>query len=402
MADFNLFSVPDYYGGLLGEEGVQKLQRQALGTGLINAALGFIAQPRNQRYGSALPYLGKALAAGYESGQNVIAGGLRDYETQQKIAEMKRKQEQQQALQGMIGNIQDPNEKLFAQLAPEQYVAAKLKPQTKAFTILNEEQAKAYGLPTDRGQKYQLTESGAQLIGGTEVKEATATELDKLIAKRNEIAQKNPNDPSLKLYDAKIKKETEPSAGIQVTYGAPVAGVDGQGNPVFFQPSKAGGTPTIVSGVTPLREEKPATEAQAKAGAYASQMRTATDEYMRLEKEGYDPAKATTQAVTSLAGTPLTFLADPQAQQANQAQQQWSEAYLRFKTGAAATKDEVIRNMRTFFPQVGDKPETIAQKARARQQAEKDVASAGKQPSTLKQNAPETRSKADILKQYGL
>ncbi len=86
---FNLFDTPDYYTGLLGEEATQKLQNKALGTGLVNAALAFIAQPRNQRYGSALPYLGKALAAGYQSGQDVIAGGLRDYETQQKIGLLK-------------------------------------------------------------------------------------------------------------------------------------------------------------------------------------------------------------------------------------------------------------------------------------------------------------------------
>lgn len=105
MADFNLFSVPDYYGGLLGEEGVQKLQRQALGTGLINAALGFIAQPRNQRYGSALPYLGKALAAGYESGQDVIKGGLRDYETKQKIEELQRQKKAREAYDKALGGL---------------------------------------------------------------------------------------------------------------------------------------------------------------------------------------------------------------------------------------------------------------------------------------------------------
>lgn len=105
MADFNLFSVPDYYGGLLGEEGVQKLQRQALGTGIINAALGFIAQPRNQRYGSALPYLGKALAAGYESGQNVIAGGLKDYETKQKIEELQRQKQAREQFNTLMPNL---------------------------------------------------------------------------------------------------------------------------------------------------------------------------------------------------------------------------------------------------------------------------------------------------------
>jgi hypothetical protein len=56
-----------------------------------------------------------------------------------------------------------------------------------------------------------------------------------------------------------------------------------------------------------------------------------------------------------------------------QAQDQWSEAYLRFKTGAAATEPEVTRNNRTFFPVFGDKPDQIAQKALAREQAERDI-----------------------------
>ena len=90
MADFNLFDVPEYYTGLLGEEGVNKLQRQATGTGITNALLAFIAQPRNQRYGSALPYLGKALMAGQQAGQAVVEGGLKDWETKQKIEELAR------------------------------------------------------------------------------------------------------------------------------------------------------------------------------------------------------------------------------------------------------------------------------------------------------------------------
>ena len=92
MAEFNLFNVPEYYTGLLGQEQTDKLKRQALGTGITNALLAFVAQPRTEGYGSALPYLGRALMAGQQSGQEVVAGGLRDFETQQRIAEMKRKQ----------------------------------------------------------------------------------------------------------------------------------------------------------------------------------------------------------------------------------------------------------------------------------------------------------------------
>lgn len=102
---FNLFDTPDYYTGLLGEEATQKLQNKALGTGLVNAALAFIAQPRNQRYGSALPYLGKALMGGYQAGQDVIQGGLRDYETQQKIEELKRQKQQREAFDKAMGNL---------------------------------------------------------------------------------------------------------------------------------------------------------------------------------------------------------------------------------------------------------------------------------------------------------
>jgi hypothetical protein len=60
-------------------------------------------------------------------------------------------------------------------------------------------------------------------------------------------------------------------------------------------------------------------------------------------------------------------------QQYNQAQRQWAESYLRIKTGAAATAQEVINNIKTFFPQPGDDAATVEQKRQMRQQAEADV-----------------------------
>jgi hypothetical protein len=169
-------------------------------------------------------------------------------------------------------------------------------------------------------------------------------------------------------------KESQKPAGVNVTYGAPVAGVNAQGEQVFFQPAKGGGAPAVIPGVSPLpREEKAPTESQAKAQTFYSQMTTSNKELGQLEKEGYDPTKLTSQLQTQLAGTPMTIAAPPKAQQARQAQEQWAESFLRVKTGAAATQGEVDRNVRTFFPQVGDSPQVIAQKARARKQAEQDV-----------------------------
>jgi len=106
---FNLFEAPEYYQGLLGEDATKKLQNRALTTGLVNAAIGYLAQPKTQGYGSALPYLGRALAGGLQAGQETIRSGLTDYETQQKLAEMKRKQEQQKAQDLFRSRIGQPN-----------------------------------------------------------------------------------------------------------------------------------------------------------------------------------------------------------------------------------------------------------------------------------------------------
>ena len=390
----NIFEAPEYYQGLLGEEATNKLQNRALTTGLINAALGYIAQPKNQRYGSILPYIGRALAGGLQAGQETIRSGLTDYETQQKLADIKRKQAQQQELQTAISEITDPNERRLALLAPDEWVKLKVqKPQKKVERVGRQLVDVTGDTPT------------VLFTGEAEEKTGASTTLNKLLTERNNLAQTNPNDPNLRFYDDAIRKETSKSEGINISYGAPQAGVDAQGNPVFFQPSKTGGAPSIVSGVAPLREEKPATESQAKAAAFGSQMQSASREFDQIKQEGFAPGATASQAQVELAGTPLRVFADPLAQRAQQSQAQWAEAYLRYKTGAAATEGEVKRNINTFFPKIGETdPKVIEQKARMRKQAEEDVMKSAKQPSTIRQTQQpaQPRSKADILKQYGL
>ena len=118
---------------------------------------------------------------------------------------------------------------------------------------------------------------------------------------------------------------------------------------------------------------KDLTESQGKASAFQSQMVSASNAVNTLEGQGFDPTSFKSQTAVKLAGGATNPLIPVAAQQYKQAQDQWSEAYLRFKTGAAATEPEVVRNNRTFFPVFGDKPEQIAQKAAAREQAERDI-----------------------------
>jgi hypothetical protein len=102
----NIFGdAPQSLTGLLGEQATEDLRKKAMTTGLINAAIGYIAQPKTMGYGSALPYIGRALMAGQQGAQGVYEGAITDWERQQKIEEFKRKQEQRKAFETATKNI---------------------------------------------------------------------------------------------------------------------------------------------------------------------------------------------------------------------------------------------------------------------------------------------------------
>lgn len=117
--------------------------------------------------------------------------------------------------------------------------------------------------------------------------------------------------------------------------------------------------------------ESKLTEAEGKATAYYSQMLEARKVLEDLQNKGWNPNSTAAQVGTMLAGGATNPLATEMQQQAKQAQEQWAEAYLRFKTGAATNADEIARNVRTFFPQIGDKAGNVKQKEQARIDAEK-------------------------------
>jgi len=154
---------------------------------------------------------------------------------------------------------------------------------------------------------------------------------------------------------------------------------------------------------------KDLTESQGKASAFQSQMVSASNAVNTLEANGFDPTSFKSQTAVRLAGGVANPVVPVAAQQYKQAQDQWSEAYLRFKTGAAATEQEVQRNNRTFFPVFGDKPEQIAQKAAAREQAERDIgiaagrgANLGAQPIGQQPKAPKQEKPAGMPSQSAI
>ena len=317
----------------------------------------------NQGYGSALPYLGKAYLGGMQASQGAYDTATQNLLTQGKLAELKREAEtaklSREAQQELM---QDPRVQSNAVLK-----ALVSKGDIKGASEYLAPQ------PSNEYDRYALAYKDKPFV------QLTAPEKQDIIKK---------------VQDDKKAQAT------QINLGSPVAGVNEKGEPVFFQPSKTGGQAVLVPGIKPLQEPKAPTESQAKAQTFYSQMTSASKELQDLQDKGFDPTSIKNQAQVNLAGTPIRAIVSPEAQGARQAQEQWAESFLRIKTGAAATREEVLRNVATFFPQVGDSQQVIEQKARARKQAEQDVLAMTKPGAVTQQQGP--RSKEDILKQYGL
>lgn len=121
----------------------------------------------------------------------------------------------------------------------------------------------------------------------------------------------------------------------------------------------------------PVTNVNVSTEGERKASLFQEQMKAASSTIASLGP--VDMSNLTNQAAFKGAGGMANIVVDPKIQQYKQAADQWSESYLRVKTGAAATPAEVELNNRTFFPAIGDNAETVKLKERMRRKAEQDL-----------------------------
>jgi hypothetical protein len=70
------FGLPSNTSGLVADEDRDAINKRALLSGLISAGLTYAATPKNLNTGSALPYLGKAGLAGFNTSQDVVDRAL--------------------------------------------------------------------------------------------------------------------------------------------------------------------------------------------------------------------------------------------------------------------------------------------------------------------------------------
>jgi ATP-dependent helicase YprA (DUF1998 family) len=104
--------------------------------------------------------------------------------------------------------------------------------------------------------------------------------------------------------------------------------------------------------------DKPLTGAQHLAFGYGTRMQQANNIIVGLEESGFSPSK--------LQGALPNFFKSQSQQQFEQAQRNFINATLRRESGAAIAESEFESAEKQYFPQPGDKQETLEQKAENR------------------------------------
>lgn len=171
------------------------------------------------------------------------------------------------------------------------------------------------------------------------------------------------------------KKTTHAPASMAISYGSPVPVVGPDGNINYAQPgNRPGAQPQIMAGADgkPLQKpgdgEKPLTEGQAKAVAFASRMESADKVMTDLSSKGLNKTIPGGMG-NNIVGSAITAVAPAEQQRLMQAKRNFINAVLRRESGAVISPDEFANAERQYFPQPGEGQEVIGQKARERRVA---------------------------------
>jgi len=103
----NIFgaTTPTYLSGIVDKDQLDLANKQSLFQGLLGTALGYIAQPKNQGYGSSLPYLAKSYMQGMQMAQSPYDRLERDVVMKEKFDQMALDKKREQDRKNLIANM---------------------------------------------------------------------------------------------------------------------------------------------------------------------------------------------------------------------------------------------------------------------------------------------------------
>lgn len=137
-----------------------------------------------------------------------------------------------------------------------------------------------------------------------------------------------------------------------------------RGNAPAGQRFTASGDLENIPGAILPSQNKPPTESERGAAGYLDRMTNAERELQAVTSSGYDAGNMRDK-MTAGNGI-LNYAASDQGQQYRQQQEDWVRSKLRKESGAVIGDDEMEREIKTYFPQPGDKDTVIANKKKSR------------------------------------
>ena len=322
---------------------------------------------------------GASIVEGLQQGQQAyktaMQGGLQQQLQNAQLQDMLRKRQQEQAalaeqqrIQNVIkGSVTQPQEIYGEDIMGQRVGEGMTAPSFDLQRVMPQ----LIGSPEGRKALSDLVASQKAMAGET----TTLAEGAKLIrtnpitGKVETVAEGSKKRDTVTVGNSVLDKNT-----MEVLYTAPDAPA---GSIKEFNDFKKL-TPVEQAAYLKLQDQKRpvtnvnvSTEGERKASLFQEQMKAASGTIASLGP--VDMSNLTNQAAFKGAGGMANIVVDPKIQQYKQAADQWSESYLRVKTGAAATPAEVELNNRTFFPAIGDNADTVKLKERMRKKAEQDL-----------------------------
>jgi hypothetical protein len=360
--------IPSYYEGLLSEDDMSSLRNQALASGLLSAGAAFsrAGAPSLMPQGSGFSEALQGFQGGY---QGTVDTALQNMLKATQVQELVRKQKQAQQLNQLYQSAYTPGKQtaIPSEIGPAvvetpgSFDIAKILPQLQA--------SGQFGAIKDIADSTKsLRQLG--LMGGGQAPSpfaaytqatspqvrALATQLEqgfKTGVIDEETAYKR-LDSLARMEDSFVSRQAASNERMDARQAAAAERADRR---------LEGGKPT---------------EAEQKAAGFSQRMELSNqlinDLESKIAAKGQDPnimfPTATSQAIGSIpfvGDYARTKFTSTEQQQYRQAQENWVRANLRKESGAVIGAEEMNAEIRNYFPQPGELPESIAQKNIARQ-----------------------------------
>jgi hypothetical protein len=283
-------------------------------------------------------------------------------EMQQRQAQMQQQQTDQQAMRGMFTPMSGPTQDqgpLMPRFDPRAMLGQGASPEA-AMQALKMHTAMQ---PPEEQVDYKV-------VGGNLIKIPKRGPIESVFA-----APEKPSEQpsSVREYEYAVKQgfkgtyqqfetamKRAGASNMNVTYGAPVAGVGPDGKPVFFQPSKDGGPPSIVPGVSPQVPPMPASTKE-KIAENSVALGKIKQALSRVQSDG------NSLGAQNYLGDTIMQRIDPKGVEVRADIADIGSQKIHDRSGAAVTISEAPR-LKPFVPQATDTPDTARKKLKRLEQ----------------------------------